>query len=145
MLKTAPVAERRPDLARRQAIYCDCPQDLSTRGRHRHLRVVELERSAVLVDRPSGVSELEMQSSHPLEPVAAQAALDLVRVFVIDHLAESAEERGAVLEDSVRVSGPLLIDGAVILRERHPVRSFQMPAPDLVQPLTAEATLDLPA
>ena len=72
-------------------------------------------------------------------------ALDLVLVFVIDHLAESAEERGAVLEDSIRVSGSLLIDGAVVLRERDPVRSFHMPASDLAQPLPAEATLDLPA
>jgi hypothetical protein len=66
MLQTAPATEPRSDLTRLQPIDGNRAQDLSTLGGHRHLRLVEPERVAVIADRPTGMSVLQMQASQPL-------------------------------------------------------------------------------
>jgi hypothetical protein len=83
-----------------------------------------------------------MHPSHPLEPIAAQVAPDLVLIRVVRELTWLIEKWGPVPENSVRLSGPLLLDSAAILRERDSVRAPQVPGPDLAQPLPKEATLD---
>ena len=92
ILETAPAAQCRPDLARLQSIDGDRTQDLPAVGGYRHLQLVEVEGAAVLGDRPIWVSVLEMHPSHPLEPIAAQVALDLVLIRVVRELTWLAEK-----------------------------------------------------